>query len=165
MYIFSYISSSVWGSKPFVSAGWLEWNNYDTIHGFYEQPENTIETVFLGASIAINGFTPMELYEDYGICAWNLATEQQPMLASYYWLAEAYQYHSDTLKTVVLDVSMLRSIPDEAYYQKALMEMRFSGNKLEAIKACTDTLDDFLAYLFSNCFLSYQVEGAGRHGL
>ena len=79
------------------------------------------------------------------------------MLASYYWLAEAYQYHSDTLKTVVLDVSMLRSIPDEAYYQKALMEMRFSGNKLEAIKACTDTLDDFLAYLFP--IVSYHTSG------
>ena len=147
--IFSLISVLLFGGVNLLfQPVWLEWNNYDTIHGFYEQPENTIETVFLGASIAINGFTPMELYEDYGICAWNLATEQQPMLASYYWLAEAYQYHSDTLKTVVLDVSMLRSIPDEAYYQKALMEMRFSGNKLEAIKACTDTLDDFLAYLF-----------------
>ena len=28
------------------------------------------------------------------------------------------------------------------------MEMRFSENKLEAIKACTDTFDEFLAYVF-----------------
>lgn len=149
VFVFSLISVLVFGGlNVLFQPVWLEWNNYDTIHGFYEQPENTVETVFVGASIVINGITPMELYEDYGICSWNLATEQQPMLASYYWLAEAYRYHPDSLKTVVLDTSMLRSIPEESFYQKALMEMRFSENKLQAIKDCTDTLDDFLAYVF-----------------
>ena len=65
--IFSLISVLLFGGVNLLfQPVWLEWTNYDTIHGFYEQPENTIETVFLGASIAINGFTPMELYEDMG---------------------------------------------------------------------------------------------------
>lgn len=128
---------------------WTDWNNYDTTRGFYEQPDNTLETVFLGASIAVNGFTPMELYEDYGICAWNMATEQQPMLASYYWLREAYQYHAQTLKTVILDTSMLRYLPDEAYYEKALLGMRMSSNKLQAIKDISDSSDAFFSYLSS----------------
>lgn len=34
---------------------WLDWNNYNTLYGFYEEPENTIETVFLGSSVLING--------------------------------------------------------------------------------------------------------------
>ena len=89
------------GISYFSQPAWKDWNNYDTVHGFYEEPENTIETVFLGASIVINGITPTELYEDYGICAYNLATEQQPVLASYYWLEEAERLHGDTLKTVV----------------------------------------------------------------
>lgn len=82
---------------------WLEWNNYNTTHAFYEEPENTIETIFLGASITVNGIIPMELYEEEGICAYNLGTELQPMLASYYWLEEAYRLHSMTLKTVIVD--------------------------------------------------------------
>ena len=146
--LFAVISLIIYGCLNFVfQPVWLEWNNYDTIQGFYEQPENTIETVFLGASIVVNGVTPMELYEDYGICAWNLATEQQPMLASYYWLAEAYRYHPESLKTAVLDMSMLRNVPDEAFYQKALSSMKFSENKCQAIKDCVDTFDDFIAYL------------------
>ena len=74
---------------------WKFWNNYNTMHGFYEEPENTIETIFLGASITACGFSVTELYESYGICAYNLGTEQQPVLAPYDWLEEAYRRHSD----------------------------------------------------------------------
>lgn len=48
-----------------------------------------LKRIFLGASITINGITPTELYRDYGICAYNLGTEQQPVMASYYWMLEA----------------------------------------------------------------------------
>ena len=39
---------------------WLEWNNYNTVYGFYKEPENTIETLFLGSSHVVNGITPTE---------------------------------------------------------------------------------------------------------
>lgn len=79
---------------------WLDWNNYDTVQGFYEEPEDTIEVIFLGTSSVVNSIMPMELYEDYGICAYNLGTEQQPIMASYYWLEEAYRKHSKTFKDI-----------------------------------------------------------------
>ncbi len=41
---------------------WTEWNNYDSFHGFYREPDNTIETIFLGPSLVINGINPMLLY-------------------------------------------------------------------------------------------------------
>lgn len=63
---------------------WKEWNNYETIEGFYQEPENTVETIFLGPSTVVNGISPMELYQDYGFCTYNLGMEQQPVLASYY---------------------------------------------------------------------------------
>ena len=126
---------------------WFDWNNYNTTHAFYEEPDNTIETVFLGASITINGITPMELYEKQGICAYNLGTEQQPMLASYYWMEEAYRLHADTLKTIVLDVSMLRRTPEAAFYRKALDAMRFSKVKYHAVKDFAGNFKDMLSYL------------------
>ncbi len=113
---------------------WLEWNNYDRTQDFYEQPGNTIETIFLGASVTVNGIAPTELYEDYGICSYNLGTEKQPMLASYYWMEEAYRLHPETLKTFVLDVSMLRQDTDESFLHKALDAMQFSRVKLNAVK-------------------------------
>ena len=126
---------------------WFDWNNYNTTHAFYEEPDNTIETVFLVASITINGITPMELYEKQGICAYNLGTEQQPMLASYYWMEEAYRLHAGTLKTIVLDVSMLRRTPEAAFYRKALDAMRFSKVKYHAVKDFAGNFKDMLSYL------------------
>ncbi|MBQ9859592.1 MAG: hypothetical protein IJO76_02815 [Clostridia bacterium] len=127
---------------------WTTWNNYNTTYGFYEEPENTIETAFFGASVVISGISPTHLYEKYGICAYNFATEQQPMLATYYWLEEVYRLHSETLKTVVLDVSELRDDSSEAFYHKALDAMRFSDVKFRAIQDYKGgDLLDTLSYL------------------
>ncbi len=148
--IVSFLIIAVWlfyGLNWFLQPVWLDWNNYDTIHGFYKEPENTIETLFLGASTAVNAFTPMELYEDYGICAYNLGTEQQPMLTSYYWLEEAYRFHSETLKNVVLECSMLRRTPQIAFYQKTIDHMKFSSIKYHAVKDYTEDFHEMLLYL------------------
>ena len=102
------------GLNYLLQPAWMEWNNYDTTRGFYEEPENTIETIFLGASTTVNGYIPMELYDNYGLCTYNLGTELQPMLASYYWLEEVNRLHGDSLKNVVLDVTMLRRVPQDA---------------------------------------------------
>ena len=126
---------------------WRDWNHYDTTHGFYEQPENTIETVFLGSSVMINGITPMELYGDYGICAYNLATEQQPVYVSHYWLEEAYRLHSESLKTAVIDVSMLVRDADKSFYRKAISPMKFSSVKYNAVKGYSDGINERLTYL------------------
>ena len=126
------------GLNGFFQPVWAKWNNYYTTHGFYEEPENTIEALFVGASIVLSSITPMELYDDYGICAYNIGTEQQPMLASYYWLEEAYRLHGDSLKTVILDASGLRSGSKEGFYHKALDSMKFSDVKLRAIHDYTD---------------------------
>ncbi len=122
------------------------WNeHYDSESGFYEEPKNTIETLFLGSSIMGDDVSPMELYENYGICAYNLGMESQPVMASYFWLEEVYNRHSETLDTVVLDVSMLRRDPGEAWYVKSTEYMRLSKAKLHFLKAYYE--DDPLAAL------------------
>ncbi len=118
----------------FFQPAWPNMNNYYTVNGFYEEPDNTIETLFLGASVTSMSFNPMQLYEDYGICAYNLGTEQQPLLTSYYWLEEVYRLHKDTLKTVIFDVSELRDTSSESFYHKSLDGMKFSKIKYRAIR-------------------------------
>lgn len=113
---------------------WIGWNNYSTFSGFYDEPRDTIETVFLGPSFAVTGYTPMELYDQYGICAYNLGSEQQSMLVSYYWLLESYRYHAKSMKTVVLQSSELFRSPDIALYRKGIDLMRPSTLKLRAVK-------------------------------
>ncbi len=136
-----------------VSPVWTDYNNYNTTHGFYEEPDDTIETLFLGTSSVINGIIPIELYEDYGICSYNLATELQPVLASYYWLEEVYRLHSETLDTVVLDVSGLTRNDDEAFYHKALDAMQFSEVKVQAVRSYSDGWEETIQNLIP--LLSY----------
>lgn len=89
-------------------------DNVDEMAGeFYDQPDNTLEVVFIGTSAIRNGIIPMELYEDYGICSYNLGTSGQPVLVLYYWLQE---HHSGSLKTVVLDVSSFHQQWEEEKY-------------------------------------------------
>jgi len=119
---------------------WYTWGAIHQTKGFYDEPENSIETVFVGTSIGITGIIPTELYEDYGICSYNLCTTRQPTMASYYWIEEAYRLHSETLKTVVFDVSSLRSenVLEESYFHKAFDYMRMSDVKWRAIKEYAD---------------------------
>ena len=125
---------------------WKEWNNYETIDGFYQEPKNTIETVFLGPSTVVNGISPIELYEDYGFCTYNLGMERQPLLASYYWLKEAYRFHSDTLKVAFLDPSSMREEQPPTIYQKTIGRMRISPIKLEAIAAYYETWNSIVEH-------------------
>ena len=137
---------------------WNNWYNYFTMYGFYEEPEDTIETIFLGSSVMADAIVPMSLYRDYGLCTYNLATERQPMLASYYWLQEAYVLHPNTLKSVVLDVSQLRTdVNGKADYQKAIDPMRFSEIKWQAVQAYTEQLGGSFRDTVSNFipFISY----------
>ncbi len=105
---------------------------YRTFNSFYDQPKNTIETVFLGASIVSSGIIPTELYNDYGISSFNLATAKQPLLESYYWVEEAYRMHPETLKTVVLDASSLRAF-DDSRLGLTIDKMRLSPVKVRAV--------------------------------
>ena len=107
-------------ANSFLQPIWFYENNYHTYRSFYEEPPNSIETVFVGASMTLFGFSPMEMYAQDGICAYNLASTSQPMVMSYFWVKEADRLQGDTLDTVVLDVSMLRRTPQEEDYRKAL---------------------------------------------
>ena len=144
-----------WCSRVFQPI-WYITNNYYTVNGFYEEPDNTIETIVLGASVVVDGVNTMQLYQDYGICAYNLGTERQPFAASYAWLVEAYRYHPETLKSVLLDVSLLRQKTADAFWHKSFDGMKLSKTKFDIIWEHTDgKLDDALSYLVP--FISYHT--------
>ncbi|MBQ2202272.1 MAG: hypothetical protein II412_06840, partial [Clostridia bacterium] len=104
---------------------WYGWNNDNMVKGFYREPNDRLQVVFVGTSQSLNGIAPMELYRRYGICAYNLSSEQQPLLASYFWIKETERLHGKTLKTVVVDLSFVfheeSTSPKLAMNEKALM--------------------------------------------
>ncbi|MBQ4423149.1 MAG: hypothetical protein II872_02395 [Clostridia bacterium] len=121
---------------------WYGWNNDNMVKGFYREPNDRLQAVFVGTSQSLNGISPMELYRRYGICAYNLSSEQQPLLASLYWIKEVERLHGKTLQTVVLDLSFVfhdeDTSPKLTMNEKALTHMRFSGVKAEAYRALAE---------------------------
>ena len=64
--------------------------------------ENDIDVLFIGSSHVRHGFFPMELWNDYGITAFNLAANGSTIPVSYWVLVNALDYK--TPKVVVMDV-------------------------------------------------------------
>ena len=122
---------------------WYSWNQDNTVKGIYKEPDNRIQVLFLGSSKVVNAISPITLYNEYGICSYNMGTEKQRYLSSYYWLREIYKHHSESLKIVVLDVSPLFEECDEAFDEKALTHMKFSSNKIEAFRAMEELYDNY----------------------
>ena len=137
------------GINSFLQPVWFYENNYNTYNGFYEEPNNSIETIFVGASMTLFGFSPMEMYEQNGISGYNLASSSQPMMASYFWVKEAHRLHYETMDTVVIDVSMLRRNSSAEDYRKALDGMDdTSPIKKEAVEAMSDDTKEAVDFQF-----------------
>ncbi len=125
------------------------WENaeYNPTYGIYSEPENTVESLFIGTSHIRSGISPMELYKNYGICAYDISTSGQPTAASYFWIEEAYRLNEDTLDTVIFDVSSLRKGFGSSNYHIAIDPMHFSPIKLQAVGAYSKNFKDFFSNL------------------
>ena len=123
---------------------------------FYKMEENTIDVFFMGSSLAATTYIPQELYERYGITSYNLASEKQSPVVSYYWLKEALRYQSP--KVLILDCYYFFQNNDsilntaESSIRRALDYMRWSPVKLEAVRTICelDESQSILSYFLPN---------------
>lgn len=73
--------------------------------GFYAEPENSLDVIYLGSSYMRNGISPLEIWHDHGITGYARTGSQQAPIISYYLLKEAFQTQSP--KVVVYEASFL----------------------------------------------------------
>ena len=137
-----------------------DWPSTNTFKDFYKLEKNSVDVLFLGSSFAISAFNPQVIYEEYGITGYNLASEQQSVLISYYWLKEALKYQSP--KVVVLETLTFHRYTSNSVYNKlncsesairyAMDPMRISPLKLEAAKEIEklDPTQNALSFFFQN---------------
>lgn len=85
-----------------VDAGYIT----KSIEGMYQESEN-IDVLAVGTSHMMNTFIPLELYENYGIISYNVASYNQPIYMSYYLLKEAIK--TNKIKVCVYDIGSLLS--------------------------------------------------------
>jgi len=129
--------NEVFKNKEFYNDNWPTTN---TFGDFYRLEKNSVDVLFMGSSHAVSSYNPQVIYDTYGITSYNLGSEQQSIVMTYYWLREALKYQSP--KVVVLDPYTVHLYVDSYAYnnmncmetavRKAMDDMRPSLNKLEA---------------------------------
>lgn len=69
--------------------------------GFYAEPEDTIDVIGIGNSNMANGFSPMELWKQYGYTGYNCGVAAQIVFNSYTTLSDVFARQHP--KAVILD--------------------------------------------------------------
>lgn len=106
-----------------------EWINTTVVKDFYALPKDSIDVLAVGSSHVIKGFSALELYENYGISAYGLGTEQQSLMNSFAWVKESLKYQDE--KIVLLETHMFFEETPEPQNRKGMDNMKFSLNKME----------------------------------
>lgn len=133
-----------------------EWvyNDYEgqtfTTKGFYEIPKKTIDIVFLGDSSIYKGFSPMEMYNKYGITSYNYGVSSARSYELYYQLKEILKYQKP--KVVVLDnlTWFYEEMEVEPEQRKSFDDLKLNFNKMNMISddVFNTTFFDKISYLF-----------------
>ena len=106
------------------------------------------DVLFIGDCEVYSNFSPIKLWEDYGITSVIRGTPQQLIWQSYYMLEDTLRY--ETPKVVVYNVFSMRydKPQNEAYNRLTLDGMRWSSVKSDAIKASMTEEESYLSYVF-----------------
>ncbi|MCR5403541.1 MAG: hypothetical protein K6E91_06905 [Butyrivibrio sp.] len=133
------------------------WPTTSTYNQFYRMEKDTVDVLFFGSSVAASTFVPQVIYDEYGITSYNLASEQQSIFLSYYWLMEALRFQSP--KVVVVDLEFMEDYHPESpintretITRKSIDPMKWSLVKLKAIRnICRmDSSQSLLSYFLTN---------------
>lgn len=104
--------------------------------------------IFIGDCEVYENFSPVTLYEKYGLTSYMRGSAQQLIWQSYYMLEETIKYEKPDV--VVYNVySMMHSKPEsEAYNRMTLDGMKWSKSKINSIKASMTPEESFVSYVF-----------------
>lgn len=118
------------------------------ISEYYHEDFKKHDVIFIGDCEVYENFSPVTLWEKYGITSFIRGSAQQLIWHSYYLLEETLKYEKP--KVVVFNVlSMKYGEPQkEAYNRMALDGMPLSLSKIRSIKASMLPEEEFITYIF-----------------
>ncbi len=110
--------------------GW--WNVTAKIDGFYNSPEEEYDVIYFGSSNTYCSFNPLVIWEKTGVKSYVFATQQQPVWATYHYMADAFKRQKPDV--AVMDILMFSK--NEEYYDDGVNytfcdNMPLSRNKIE----------------------------------
>lgn len=138
---------------------YMEYAPEGALIGEYYENAGENDVIFIGDCEVYENFSPVTLWEEYGITSYIRGSAQQTIWQSYYLMEETFRY--ETPKVMVFNVlSMKYDTPEstgrqsqrEAYNRMTLDTMKWSSSKWNAILASMTEeekrWDGMLTYLF-----------------
>lgn len=112
----------------------LEYDVTAKVKGFYAEPENSLDFVFVGSSQMYADIAPNVLFSEYGITSYDFCANEQPLWISYYYIKEALKHQNP--KAIILDVFTVYGADYEAegVNHINLDDLPWSLNKIRAIQ-------------------------------
>ena len=138
----------LWFAQKLLVPKYIVKNEEGVLAGEYYDNIGSNDVLFIGDCEVYSNFSPITLWQDYGITSVIRGTPQQLIWMSYYMLKDTLRY--ETPKVVVYNVfSMKYSEPQsEAFNRLALDGMRWSQVKADAINASMTDDETFMSYVF-----------------
>lgn len=114
----------------------------------YYKEEKDFDVIFIGDCEVYENFSPIVLWEEYGINSYIRGSAEQYIWQSYYLLEDTLRY--ETPKAVVFNIQSLQfdKSQNEAYNRMTLEGMEWSSSKVDAIFASMKENEKFLDYVF-----------------
>lgn len=134
---FSFVTQIVTVSASNVEYQWMS--------GIYEEPEGSLDAVYLGSSNCYAFWSPNLAWEEYGIAVYPYTCSSQPLVVAEYLIKEARKTQPDAVYVVNINTLGDGSVSDTVMH-RLLDFMPLSQNKLEL----TDYLCDLANLSFSD---------------
>ena len=114
----------------------------------YYEEEKDFDVIFIGDCEVYENFSPIVLWENYGINSYIRGRAEQYIWQSYYLLEDTLRY--ETPEVVVFNIQSLQfnESQNEAYNRMTLEGMEWSSAKVKAILASMKENEQFLDYVF-----------------
>lgn len=128
---------------------YIEKNTDGRIMAEYYREKTGIDVIFIGSSTVQAGISPMTLYKEYGITAYDRSNSSQVIPISYAVVEDSIMRNKPEL--VVMDVGFLYQpddYVDEGSSRKSLDSMKWSKYKSDCIKAVMDPTEHYIDYVF-----------------
>ena len=125
----------------------------EKVRGFYNEPQESMDVIGFGSSRMYCTLDPLVLHHETGLRAYVLATQQQPLKATWYYMREALERQSPRL--LILEATMAfrpDSETTDAEIRDCLDPLPWSKNKLALIRELVPA-GQRTAYYFN--FLKY----------
>lgn len=112
------------------------WNYSLKVNGFTNEPEESMDIIGYGSSHMYCTINPVHIYEQYGLRSYVLATQQQPVDATYYYIKESLKTQSpEVLVLEALMFTVTNDVVTEGVAHDAVDPFPTGWNKLMMINA------------------------------